>query len=171
MTAFYAVAAGAAATLVGLLFVAVQIGPPLTTSGAIGRRHAMARSTFTIFALLLALSMYLLLPYQPAEARALVILSASVLGAVRAVRTWIPVWRDKFQGRTQFRIWQTAWLLIAPLVAYGFMVLAAIEQLHTTDATALDKGTVPWMITLLVIGVRNSWSLLVEGTRAEAPTA
>lgn len=65
MSTFYVVSAGAAATLVGLLFVAVQIGPPLVVSGPIGRRHAMARSTFTIFVILFALSMYLLLPGQP----------------------------------------------------------------------------------------------------------
>jgi hypothetical protein len=168
VTTFYVVAAGAAATLVGLLFVAVQIGPALTTSGAIGRRHAMARATFTIFAILFALSLYLLLPYQPNNARALVVLGAAVIGAVRAISTWLPVWADKLQGRVQFRLWQTAWLLLGPVVAYAFLVLAAIEQLHTNDATALDKGATPWLIMLFVLAVRNSWSLLVE-TKQLAP--
>jgi hypothetical protein len=166
VTNFYIVSAGAAATLVGLLFVAVQIGPPLQVSGAIGRRHAMARSTFTIFAVLLALSMFLLLPYIPSGARALVVLAAALVGAVRAIMTWVPVWADKLQGRVQFRLWQTAWLLLAPLVAYGFLALAAVEQTQTSDPTALDKGVAGWFIALFIIGVRNSWNLLVEGTRA-----
>lgn len=164
MTTFYVVAAGAAATLVGLLFVAVQIGAPLTTSGAVSRRHAMARSTFAIFSILFALSLYLLLPYQPNDVRALISIAAGIFGIVRAIRTWLPVWADKFQGRAEFRWWQTAWLLLGPLVAYAFIVVAGIEQLQTSDPTALDKGAAPWFIMLFVIAVRNSWNLLVEGT-------
>jgi hypothetical protein len=170
VTNFYIVSAGAAATLVGLLFVAVQIGPPLQVSGAIGRRHAMARSTFTIFAVLLALSMFLLLPYISSGARATVVLAAALVGAVRAIMTWVPVWADKLQGRVQFRLWQTAWLLLAPLVAYGFLALAAVEQTQTNDPTALDKGVASWFIALFIIGVRNSWNLLVEGSRTPSPT-
>ena len=81
MTTFYVVSAGAAATLVGLLFVAVQIGPPLVGAGPIGRRHAMARSTFTVFAVLFALSLFLLLPEQSSQVRALVVI-VRVIGAV-----------------------------------------------------------------------------------------
>jgi len=162
---FYIVSAGAAATLVGLLFVAVQIGPPLQVSGAIGRRHAMARSTFTVFAILLALSLFLLLPFISSRIRALVVLAAAMVGAVRAIVTWVPVWADKLQGRVEFRLWQTAWLLLAPLVAYGFLALAGIEQLQTDDPTALDKGAAGWFIMLFILGIRNSWDLLVEGAQ------
>lgn len=169
MTNFYIVSAGAAATLVGLLFVAVQIGPPLQTSGAIGRRHAMARSTFTLFAILLALSLFLLIPYLSIQSRSLVILSAALVGAVRAITTWLPVWADKLQGRIEFRLWQTAWLLLGPLVAYGFLALAAIEQLQTNDPTALDKGAAGWFIMLFILGIRNSWNLLVEGREPVKP--
>ena len=162
MSNFYIVTAGAAATLVGLLFVAVQIGPPLQASGAIGRRHAMARSTFAIFAILLALSMFLLLPFISSQTRALVVLTAALVGAVRTIVTWLPVWADKLQRRVEFRLWQTAWLLVGPLVAYGFLALASIEQLQTSDPTALDKGASGWFIMLFILGVRNSWNLLVE---------
>ena len=43
MTTFYVVCAGAVATLVGLLFVAVQIGPPWSAPAPVGPRHAIAR--------------------------------------------------------------------------------------------------------------------------------
>lgn len=168
MTNFYIVSAGAAATLVGLLFVAVQIGPPLQVKGAIGRRHAIARSTFTVFAIIFALSLFLLLPGLSSRTRALVVLTAAVVGVVRAVMTWVPVWADKLQGRIEFRLWQTAWLLLGPLIAYGFFVLAAVEQLQVNDPTALDKGAAGWFIMLFVIGIRNSWNLLVEGTQVPA---
>jgi len=87
MGAFYGIAAASAGTLVGLLFVAVQIGPPLVGAGPIGRRHAMARSTFAIFTIVFALSLYLLLPDQPPRVRALVVIAATsdpAPGSVRA---------------------------------------------------------------------------------------
>ena len=171
MTNFYIVSAGAAATLVGLLFVAVQIGPPITLSGGVSRRHAMARSTFAIFVLLLALSMDFLLPFQTTHERALVALAGAVFGIFRAVRTWVPVWADKLQGRAEFRLWQTAWLLLGPLVAYAFIILAGVEQLHTSDRNALDIGIAPWFIVLFVIAIRNSWNLLVERSQPSDPVA
>ena len=107
MTTFYVVCAGAAATLVGLLFVAVQIGPPLVRSGAVGPRHARARSTFTIFAVVFFLSLYFVAPFSTSKARGVVALGAAA-GIVRAVRTWIPLWRNMLRGRTEARLWQTA---------------------------------------------------------------
>jgi hypothetical protein len=161
---FYAVCAGAAATLVGLLFVAVQIGPPLAGSGPIGRRHAMARSTFTIFTIIFALSLYFLVPDQPPRARAGAAIAAAAGGAVRAARTWIPVWRDKLQGRIEFRLWQTAWLLIGPILIYAYFALEAIRVAASADPKVLDYAAVTTFIVLFVIGLRNSWNLLVEAT-------
>lgn len=169
MSTFYAVSAGAAATLVGLLFVAVQIGPPLVVSGPIGRRHAMARSTFTIFVIVFALSMYLLLPGQPARARALALIAGSVGGGVRAIRSWIPVWRDKLHGRIEFRLWQTAWLLIGPLLTYYYLASGAVAQLQG-DVNAVDNVAAGGFILLFIIALRNSWDLLVEAGPHSDPT-
>jgi hypothetical protein len=58
------------------------------------------------------LSLFLVLPEQTSRVRALVVMAAGALGAYRTVRTWIPVWADKLQGRIEFRLLQTAWLLI-----------------------------------------------------------
>jgi hypothetical protein len=168
LTTFYVVSAGAAATLVGLLFVAVQIGPPLVGAGPIGRRHAMARSTFAIFATLFALSLYLVLPDQSSQVRAFVVIAAASVGAFRAIRTWLPVWADKLHGRVEFRLLQTAWLLVGPLVAYALLALAGLRQLRSADPTVLDTAGAGWFIVLFLIGVRNSWNLLVE---ANAPLA
>ncbi len=162
MTNFYLASAAAAATLVGLLFVAVQIGPPLIGAGPIGRRHAMARSTFSIFATLFALSLYLLLPDQSSRVRAEVVIAGGLVGAYRAFRTWLPVWADKLQGRVEFRLWQTAWLLVGPVVAFAFLAVAGVRQLRSADPTILDKDVTGWFILLFVIAVRNSWNLLVE---------
>lgn len=164
MTNFYIVSAGAAATLVGLLFVAVQIGPPLVSAGPIGRRHAMARSTFTVFVFIFALSLYLLIPGIPESARAFVLVGGSVGGAARAVRTWLPVWRDKLQGRIELRLWQTAWLLLGPLLTYGYLVFRGVSEIRGVDPNGVDSATSAGFVLLFVVGLRNSWNLLVEAT-------
>jgi hypothetical protein len=167
VTTFYVVSAGAAATLVGLLFVAVQIGPPLNTGGPVARRHAMARSTFTIFTLVFGVSLFFVLPGTPARARALVAVAAALTGAYRAVVTWLPVWKDKFRGRIEFRLWQTAWLLIGPLLAYAYLAYGGFQQMGARDPAVIDSYVTSVFIVLFIVGLRNTWDLLVEGTRPQ----
>jgi len=170
VTTFYVVCAGAVATLVGLLFVAVQIGPPLVRSGPVGPRHAIARSTFTVFAVVFFLSLFFLAPGSTPKARAGVAIGAAIAGSLRAVRTWIPVWRDMLQGRVEPRLWQTAWLLIGPVLAYAYLAAAAIAQLRSTDPRVLDKDASGVFILLFVLALRNSWNLLVEATTTRPGT-
>ncbi len=163
---FYVVAAGTAATLVGLLFVAVHIGPPLATPGRTNPRHAIARSTFTVLAVVFVLSLLYIVPQTSVRFRAMISIVAAVIGVVRSVRTWGPVWRDKFAGRIEFRLWQTAWILVGPVAAYALLVLGAVRQL-AGHGGVLDVNTGFVFILLFVIGLRNSWNLLVEGATSE----
>ena len=162
MTTFYAVCAGASATLVGLLFVAIQIGPSLLATGGVTRRHAMARSTFTIFVVIFALSLFFLVPV-PVRARATTAIFASIAGAARAARTWLPVWRETLRQRTVARVWQAVWLLLGPIAAYAYVALGGLIQL-STGRSVLDAFASGAFIVLFVIALRNSWDLLVEAT-------
>jgi hypothetical protein len=63
---------------------------------------------------------------------------------------------------------QTAWLLVGPVGAYVFLVVAGIQQLRSADPGVLDRNAAGWFIVLFLIAVRNSWNLLVE---ANAPPA
>jgi len=55
-------------------------------------------------------------------------------------------------------------LLIGPLVAYAFLALAAVQQLGSSDPKIIDLGAAGWIIMLFLLGVRNAWELLVEGS-------
>jgi hypothetical protein len=163
MTTFYVVSAGASATLVGLLFVAVQIGPDLVTRGRVGPRHAIARSTFTVFAVILVLSLLFLVPQVSSRVRAIYAMAAAAAGTARAVRTWIPVWRDMRHGRAESRLWQTVWLLVGPFLGYALLAEAAGRELATNVTGTLDIGAGYAFVLLFVVALRNSWNLLVEG--------
>jgi hypothetical protein len=161
---FYIVSATCAATLVGLLFVAVHIGPPLTTPGRTNPRHAIARSTFTVFAVVFMLSLLFAVPNITLRARAFAAIAAALGGCARAIRTWLPVWSDRFAGRIEFRLWQAVWLLVAPVLAYAFLASGAVRTLVSVDRRVFDLNVGYAFVALIVIGLRNSWNLLVEGS-------
>ncbi len=167
MTTFYAVSAGAAATLVGLLFVAVQFGLPAVSSKVFQHRQAIARSTYLVFFLLFVLSLVLLIPDPPAF-QAQIVIAAAIIGVIRAVRAWIPVWRAMAQRRIEARIWQTAWHLIGPVTAYAGLIRVAVEQLSSRESTLLAHGASYVFIFLFIIGIRNSWDLLFEAAVSAA---
>src|SRR5690242_3270984 len=91
-SSFYLGLAGAAATVTGLLFIAVQINMDVLVSGIEERLRAIARSTFTMFLLLVVLPLVYLIPTISNKGRAIFTLLVIAFGAVRVVRTWIPVW-------------------------------------------------------------------------------
>ena len=162
---FFSITATSAATLVGLLFVALQLTAAGLTPGLLLRRHAMARSTFSLFALLFALSLYFLaFAHSDLVQQAQVLTAVAVLGIFRAIRTYLPVWKEMIHGRLETRIWQTAWLLIGPVAAYAYLGFTGIRNLHPSAHSGLDIqiGTAGAFIGLFVIAVRNSWNLLVE---------
>ena len=164
---FFSITATAAATLVGLLFVALQLTASGLTPGLLLRRHAMARSTFNLFSILFALSLYFIAFGKSDQGQqAAVLITAGGLGIFRAFRTWLPVWREMLHGRLETRIWQTAWLLIGPVGAFLYLGLVGVRNLHPTAHSSLDiqLGTAATFIGLFVVSLRNSWNLLIEVT-------
>jgi hypothetical protein len=105
---------------------------------------------------------------MPPESRGLAALGGSVGGVVRSVRTWLPVWRDKLQGRIEFRLWQTAWLLVGPVLLYAYLAFEAIRVALSADPRILDYASAVTFILLFIVGLRNSWNLLVEATNRPA---
>jgi hypothetical protein len=165
---FYSACATAAAPLTGLLFVAVQLGPPLAATGRVGRRHAIARSTFTIFVLVFTLSLFFMAPGQTLEAHVIAAIVVATGGAARAVRTWLPVWRDKLHGRIEFRLVQTGWMLVGPLLAYVYLVLGAVVAERQNDSAVLDHTSEIAFIVLFAAALRNAWTLLVEARSSDS---
>ena len=80
---------------------------------------------------------------------------------LRAVRTWIPVWRGLARDAPD-RLWQTVWVLVGPLVNYALLIwFAANAQWGSSSDLTVDTAGV--FIGLFVVVLRNSWNLLVEG--------
>jgi hypothetical protein len=158
-TSFFICAAGAAATLMGLLFVGVQFH--MDTLMADLRWQAVARSTFAMYVLLFTLPLMLLIPTISNLERSIVLLAMVGFGVVRAVRTWLPVWGSR-QQRPSDRVWQIAWHLLGPLAVYLSVAVLAVQLSRASKTDEIYTGLAWTLFGFFLIVLRNSWNLLFE---------
>lgn len=154
---FYLGAATAAATLIGLLFVAIQFNLETIRADRTGRWHATARSTFLVYGVLFLVPLVNLIPGNVNR----LIGTAIVIGlsANGILRAWFHAGRA-FQGRRIPRLIRTGWLLVGPLLAYASLLFYAIQRVAgSPDA---DYGTAFTLVALFGVALRNTWDLLVE---------
>src|SRR5450631_2596731 len=116
LNVFYAVLAGATATLLGLLFVAVQFNIGLLVDDPHDRWYALAISTFGIYSMLLIMSLLSFLPLVRGPGMLIVL----VTGSYRQIRAWLPTWRNTLIAHRE-RLWETFWQLIGPIATYMFI--------------------------------------------------
>jgi hypothetical protein len=159
-TTFYLGTAGAAATLIGLLFVGVQFRLSTLRDDPASRWRLIARSTCTMYVSLFVLPMLFLIPTLNDQVRGVAILAVVLFCSLRTVRTWLPVWRAT-QRRGE-RWTETAWLLVGPLAAYLALAYFGARLYLQGDPDAVQTSIALVLIAFFSIVLRNSWSLLVE---------
>ncbi len=161
-TSFYMATAGAAATLVGLLFIGVQFNIDLFIGNPGNRWNAVARSTFEIFALLFLISLCFLIPSLSDDAHSIVLLIGAGIGMARAVANWLPIARSFGALLRADQFAQTIWLLAWPLLTYLVLLLTTLDYL-VNHAGSLNQTNVAFaMVALFSICLRNSWRLLFD---------
>jgi hypothetical protein len=168
VSGFYGASAGAAAALLGLLFVAMQIQPDRLPPALRRRREALAQSTFSIYTHLFLTALLFLIPGLPGQTQAWVVLAGATLGIFRAVRTWIPVWRGIARDAPH-RLLQTVWVLVGPLVCYALLIYFSATAATSPGPAVLPQESTGVFIGLFFVVIRNTWSLLMEG--ATSPEA
>ncbi len=160
---FFLAATGAAATLLGLLFIAIQFNIDTFARDPSNRWRATARSTFAIYVLLFVLPLLLLLPGITAAYQGSALIFGAVFGIFRALWTWWPVWRAALQRREE-RWLQLLRLLVGPLVVYGLLIYSGVRLLQGRSPQGYEIGIALSLVGLFVIALFNSWNLLVELT-------
>jgi hypothetical protein len=158
---FFATSAGSAATLAGLLFVATQLHTDIFTDPT-NRWAAVAQSTLTILSSVLGMSLSFLIPDLPQQVRADLVIGVSVLAIWRTIRIWWPVVRLGQKGRWQ-RFQQSFWLLIIPVLVYGYLVYAS-AQLFRGDQLDGLIAIASSFLGMFALTVRNSWRLVATVT-------
>ncbi len=160
-TNFYMTTAAASATLLGLLFVAIQIHIDVIAADSRGRWLAIARSTFYNFVTLFALSLLMLFPTSDNRLRATMLVVAGIFGLYRLLMAWFPVWRGILGGRRE-RIVEILWMLASPFAIYVALILTARELTSSGETTDMMLNVGLIVLGLFLIVLRNSWRLLVE---------
>lgn len=155
---FFATCAGAAATLVGLLFVATQLHVEVFTESS-NRWAALAQSTLTILSSILIISVFFLVPVIPLQIRGELDSAVVAVTLWRTFRVWWPVVRLGEAGRWQ-RLTQSFWLLVVPLVVYAYLLLGAIQLLTgSKDGLFNIAGA---FLGAFSVALRNAWRLVVK---------
>ena len=161
LSAFYGAAAGAAAALLGLLFVAMQIQPEHLPPTFRRRRDALAQSTFSIYAHLFLTALLFLIPDLSPEAQAWVVLAGATLGVYRVVRTWTPVWRGIARDAPE-RLLQAVWVLVGPMLCYGLVIYFSATAALAPRPYVLPEELTGVFVGLFFVVIRNTWNLLME---------
>jgi len=159
-TTFYLGTAGAAATLMGLLFIGVQFRLGELRNEPVGRWKFVARSTFTMYVALFILPMSFLIPNLGNTGHASFIFIVVIFCTVRAFTTWLPIWRSISQRGE--RVVETAWLLVGPLAAYLLLAYFGFQLYRGDNPDAVQANIAIILIVFFSIVLRNSWNLLVE---------
>ncbi len=153
---FYTALATVAATLLGLLFIAIQQNGERLYDPH-NRWHALAVSTFYSYTVILVVALFTFIPLLRAQALAL----GCLIGIWRQVGAWLPVWRLTVAGRLA-RLRETFWMLLSPVFLYASLLYASFHLQQGKGDEASESSMAAVFIVLLVIVLRNSWRLLVE---------
>ena len=168
---FFGWTAGAAATLLGLLFVAVQVGFGRVNYDPGNRLRATARSTFSLFVTVFVVSLLFLYPGLDRRGLSIGIAIMAGFGAYSVTRCWLPVWGGMLREHRLERTWQTAWLLLAPLVCLAFLVYDSYDQFMSPQRRSIELAVPAVILGLFGVALRNAWNLLVQqAARTDTPT-
>lgn len=153
---FYATIATSAATLVGLLFVALSLKLEAVSLAENAGMRLLARQTFTTFLYLIAISLTFLIPQQDHFGLGPSLIVIAIMGLIitvmelRAVHPNLSVSSDRI-------LFRRSGIKIA---AFASLLVIGVLILKGSDAKILY-----WMITpmlfLLFSASLNTWSLLI----------
>lgn len=146
----------AAATLVGLMFVAASIGASIYTEKNRAGMQAFISPTVVHFTSVLVLALLALVPTHEWLTLAGLLALVGVAGGVYSANLWMQLFvRRRFDVDIVDRLFYAA----LPSLGYLLLLLAAFFLLRQSEA-GLDLLAAA-QITLLLAGIRNAWDMMM----------
>jgi hypothetical protein len=146
----------AAATLVGLMFVAASIGASVFTEKDRSALKAFISPTVVHFTTVLVIAVVALVPTHEWHTLASLLALVGVAGAVYSVNVWIELFiHRRFNVDIVDRLFYAA----IPLVGHLLLLLAALFLWRQSEA-GLDL-LAAGQITLLLAAIRNAWDMMI----------
>jgi hypothetical protein len=159
---FYMLAGTAAATLIGLIFVAVSLHIDIiATAKKSSDISVLARQTFSNFIFILSFAFIFMVPSDTPFGIGIPLLLLGLLGIVQTARLYRSF---GFHGESKDRIYENSklWrvLLIPNTVCFLTLMYVAVEVLQGRT------GNLSWMvlviILLLITATKNTWDLMLR---------
>jgi len=163
---FYLLVGGAAATLVGLMFVAISLGTRLITERSLPALQLWVHPTLIHFIYVLVVATIIMVPTLTRSPLGILLVFAGLVSFGNALRM-VPYMRKQQREQEADRN-DWVWYLIVPSISYLLFVGTGIGLL-LGDNRALN-GLAFAIILLLVNGIRNAWDMVVWITiKTESP--
>jgi len=152
---FYLLLGTAAATLTGLMFVVVSLGPQLIAAHTATGVRAFATPTVVYFATVLLVAALMIVPAVPAPLLGALLALGSLGGLYYLGRAGAHTqWR---QAKLDWLDW--LWYVGLPIVSY-LLLLGAAVGLGLRHPLGLASGAAA-VLLLLIIGIRNAWDAVL----------
>lgn len=146
----------AAATLVGLMFVAASIGASIYTEKKRPGMQAFISPTVVHFTSVLVLALLALVPTHDWLTLAGLLVLVGAAGGIYTANLWMQLFvRRRFDVDIVDRLFYAA----LPLLGYLLLLLATFFLLRQSEA-GLDLLAAA-QITLLLAGIRNAWDMMM----------
>lgn len=155
---FYVLIGTAAATLMGLMFVAVTFGASLVSAQSTPTARAFLDPPFYHFASALVIACTVVVPTMSARLLGGMLLAGALVRVTSLLRTF----RHMRAAQRQFNDielsdWMTA--IVLPFVCY--LVLAASGAGFIAGYAVAFDGTAAATIAILVLGIVGAWELML----------
>jgi hypothetical protein len=144
----------AAATLVGLMFVAASIGASVFLEKDRAAMKAFISPTVVHFSAVLVAAMVSLIPSHDWPALAGLLALVGIPGAAYSANLWLQLRR-----RFNIDIVDRLFYALIPVLGYLLLLLAALVLFRQSPA-GLDLLAAA-QITLLLAGIRNAWDMML----------
>jgi hypothetical protein len=155
-TTYFATVTGAAAALIGLLFVSVSLRPDTVFGDAAPERgRTLAASAFTGLVNTFFLAMFALLPNSNLGYPAVVLALSSLASTF------------SFRGKISHSPTQQAYLLLST-IAFTFQVVEGVYLIVQPRGNSGVEGLSYFLIGSMVLALARAWALL-QGKHMESP--
>lgn len=153
----------AAATLMGLTFVAVTLAPEIIAGRESTAVRAFVTPIVAFFATVLVIAIVLLIPGITPTALAVIFALAGITGlAYHLTTTAHRQWREFELGVDDW-----IWYVGLPLAAYGAVFASAFGWWRVTAWA--PYVLIAAIVVLLVVGIRNAWDIVLTMARHRNP--
>jgi hypothetical protein len=156
---FYFMIGGAAAGLIGLMFVALSLGLQLIRDVPKDESHAFATPSVIYFVSVLVIAGIMLVPEYDPVILGLLLLLIAVIGCFNMYRRWLKLLDSAIRHQDFFLSDWTA-QIIGPILSYVLLFAAAV--LFIISQWPLAFGTL-WIASILIMlaAISNTWALVV----------